>query len=299
MASFDANFVYMKFFFFRLLVFFIFLQSAVQQAQSQNALLWEITGKGLTSPSYLFGTFHLMCKDDIHFSSELQQSLQAASTLYLELDLDEPGSMNGLMAYLEMKNGKTLPDLFSNPSDYNRLEKFFKDSFRVSLQSMNKMKPNVIEAMLYPKLMPCNRLSGVEEELLLLAKKQKKPVKGLETISFQAALFDNVSDEMEAKSLLFAVDSFQVYKASMLHLMQIYKNQQLDQMEKAFDEEPGFKESKERMLYSRNRNWVRQLREIMKNENVFVAVGAGHLVGQEGLIALLKKEGYKLKPLMN
>lgn len=283
----------------RLFGYFIFFHTLCNAAQSQNALLWEITGNNLPGPSYLFGTFHLMCKDDIRFSPALLQSMSAASSLYLELDMDEPGAMGGLLSYLQLKNEKTLPDLFKNPADYARVEKFFKDSLQVSLQSMKKMKPNVLEAMLYPKLMPCNRISGVEEELLSLAKTQNKPVNGLETIAFQAALFDNVSDENEANNLLYAVDSFQVYKAFMLHLMQIYKNQQLDQMEQAFNDEPGFNESKERLLYSRNRNWVSQLRDILKKETVFVAVGAGHLVGADGLIELLKKEGYQLKPIMD
>jgi uncharacterized protein YbaP (TraB family) len=53
------------------------------------------------------------------------------------------------------------------------------------------------------------------------------------------------------------------------------------------------------LLYNRNMNWVKQLKTIMKAESVFVAVGAGHLVGTKGLIALLKKEGYKVRPLIN
>ena len=53
------------------------------------------------------------------------------------------------------------------------------------------------------------------------------------------------------------------------------------------------------LLTQRNKNWVKQLNVIMKSESVFVAVGAGHLVGKDGLINLLKKEGYILKPLYN
>ena len=53
------------------------------------------------------------------------------------------------------------------------------------------------------------------------------------------------------------------------------------------------------LLDDRNKNWVGQLKNILKEKNIFIAVGAGHLVGKNGLIELLKKEGYTVKPLLN
>jgi uncharacterized protein len=53
------------------------------------------------------------------------------------------------------------------------------------------------------------------------------------------------------------------------------------------------------LLKNRNKNWVKQLKQIMENKSVFVAVGAGHLVGNDGLISLLKKAGYNVVPLEN
>lgn len=72
------------------------------------------------------------------------------------------------------------------------------------------------------------------------------------------------------------------------------------EIEKLFkDTEFGMESHQDLLLNDRNKNWVGQLKNIMKNESVFVAVGAGHLVGKKGLIGLLRKEGYTLKPLMN
>jgi uncharacterized protein len=83
-------------------------------------------------------------------------------------------------------------------------------------------------------------------------------------------------------------------------MVQVYKSQQLDKLETLFnDEEFGMEEYQDILLDNRNKNWVTQLKTLMKNESVFVAVGAGHLVGEKGLIALLKKEGYTLKPVLN
>ena len=83
-------------------------------------------------------------------------------------------------------------------------------------------------------------------------------------------------------------------------MLDFYKKQQLDSIKSLMGKsESGEEKYDDLLLNNRNKNWVKQLKEIMKNESVFVAVGAGHLVGEKGLIKLLKKEGYKVEPLQN
>jgi uncharacterized protein YbaP (TraB family) len=79
-----------------------------------------------------------------------------------------------------------------------------------------------------------------------------------------------------------------------------YKNQQLDSITNMMGKsEFGSEKYDNLLLNDRNKNWVAQLKEIMKDESVFVAVGTGHLVGDEGLIRLLKKAGYTVEPIEN
>ena len=83
-------------------------------------------------------------------------------------------------------------------------------------------------------------------------------------------------------------------------MMLAYKNQQLQILDEGLREsEFDIEKYEDLLLNRRNANWVRQLNVIMKNKSVFVAVGAGHLPGENGLINLLKKEGYSVKPLQN
>ena len=83
-------------------------------------------------------------------------------------------------------------------------------------------------------------------------------------------------------------------------MVNVYKSQRIDEIEKMFSKsEFGMEENQDLLLNDRNKNWVGQLKLIMKKESVLIAVGAGHLVGEKGLIALLKKEGYNLRPLRN
>ena len=286
------------------LFFFYSCNAQTKQAKfkinkDDNSLLWEVSGNGLKQPSYLFGTFHLMCKDDIRFSEQLKTALTNADKVYMEMDMDDPAIMLGGLLMMNMKHGRKLADLYS-ASDYAKVSAYFKDTLHMPMGFLQSTKPFFLAAMLYPKMMPCKTISGVEEELMKLAKLQKKEMKGLETMEFQAAVFDSIPYEEQARDLLKSIDSIASYQKYFDTMITVYKTQRLTEIEALFkDTEFGMEDHQDILLNDRNKNWVTQLKTIMKAEPVFVAVGAGHLVGKEGLIALLRKEGYTLKPICN
>ncbi len=275
------------------------LPAGLKTNKDDNSLLWEISGNGLQSPSYLFGTFHLLCKNDIHFSNQLKQAVKNSTEVYMELDMDDPSVLLGGIMLMNMNDGKKLTDLYT-PADYKRLEGFFNDSLQMPLTMFQRMKPAFLESMLYPKMMPCKNISGVDEEIMILAKEDKKEIQGLETMAFQASVFDSIPYEEQAKELLKTIDSLSTYKLEFDTMITVYKSQQLKKIEELFSKsEFGMEDNQDLLLNNRNANWVKQLKEIMKKEHVFVAVGAGHLVGEKGLIALLRKEGYVVRALEN
>ena len=274
-------------------------QPALVINKNDNSLLWEISGNGLQQSSYLFGTFHLMCKNDIFFSPQLKTALHLSDKVYMEMDMDDPATIFGGILLMNMKDDKTLQQLYT-PVEYKKIETYFKDSLHTPMSFIEKMKPFFLEAMLYPKMMPCKSISGVEEELIKLAKLEKKEIKGLETIEFQASVFDSIPYEEQAKELLKSIDSMASGKKLFDTMLNVYKSQQLNEIENLFTKsELGLEEHQDILLDNRNKNWVGQLKNIMKTNAVFIAVGAGHLVGKMGLIELLRKEGYTLKPLLN
>ncbi len=267
--------------------------------KDHNSLLWEVTGNGLRKPSYLFGTFHMMCRDDIRFSTNLLAALKDAEEVYFEMDLDDASNTLGAMFFMNMKNGQTIRGLYSE-EEFRRVDAFFKDSLHVTLSSFQKMKPSFLEAFLYPKMLPCKNLSGVEQELLRIAGKDHKEIKGFETIAFQASVFDSIPYTQQAKSLLGTIDSMAKYRMFFDTMMTVYKSQKIDKIEAMFNNpEFGMQDGLEFLLDKRNINWVDQLKKILPEKNIFIAVGAGHLVGKKGLIELLRKEGYSLRPIEN
>lgn len=273
--------------------------NAIKTNANDNTLLWEISGNGLVAPSYLFGTFHLLCKDDIHFSEALKQAVSKSGQVYLELDMDDPSTIMGAFLLMNMKNGKKLKDLYTT-EQYKRLSDFFKDSLKTPLVLFQTMKPEFLIALLYPKMMPCNATTSIEESIMQLAKAGKKEIKGLETMAFQASVFDSIPYEKQAAELLQTIDSMEHSKKYFSQMITAYKEQRLDQIESIINNpEFGSTENQDILLDNRNKNWVGQLKEIMKKGPVFTAVGTGHLVGKTGLIALLRAEGYTVKGVEN
>jgi len=274
-------------------------ESSFDVKKDGNTLLWRVSGNDLKQPSFLFGTFHLLCKEDIHFSDALKRAIKSSDEIYMEMDLDDPSTMLSGMLYMNMKDGKKLQDLYT-PEEYQRLQNYFSDTLQMPMMMFQKAKPYFLVALLYPKMMNCATPAGIEEELMKIAKEDKKEIKGLETMQFQASVFDSIPYEWQAKELLKNIDSFSVYKNEFEQMLDLYKKQELDSMRNMITKsEFGSEKYEDLLLNDRNKNWVKQLKGIMKNKSVFVAVGAGHLVGDFGLINLLRKEGYKVEPLEN
>ena len=266
---------------------------------SDNTLLWEVSGNGLTKASYLFGTFHLLCKEDINFSPALKQAIIKSNEIYLELDMDDPATLFGGIMLMNMQGGKKLKDLYT-AEEYKRLTNYFKDSLKTPVGLFQGLKPGFLVALLYPKMMPCSDVSSVEESIMHLAKGGGKEIKGLETMAFQASIFDSIPYEKQAQELLTAIDSMEKSKVYFSLMLSAYKNQRLDEIENIINNpEFGIETNQDILLVNRNKNWVAQLKDIMKKEPVFIAVGAGHLPGKAGLVALLRAEGYVVRALEN
>ncbi len=147
------------------------------KSKDNNTLLWQVSGKGLKKPSYIFGTFHLLCKEDIKFSEQLKTSLRSANTVYMEMDMDDPSTMLSGLLYMNMKDGKKLKDLYT-PEEYKKIETYFTDSLKTPMMLFQSIKPYFLVAMLYPKMMNCKTASGVEEELMKFTKENKQEIKG-------------------------------------------------------------------------------------------------------------------------
>ena len=274
---------------------------ATQEAKTPlaNTLLWKVEGNGLKQPSFVYGTFHIMCKEDVNFSDGMQAAFSQSKELYLEMDLNDPATTMTLMQKMNMTNGKRLTDLYT-PEQYQFLNTYFKDSLGFGLDAMPTMKPFFLQTMLYTKMVKCKQLSGVEQELIALAKKQNKDIGAFETAAFQAGIFDSIPVEKQAEMLLEGVKDMNKSQTEFNKMYSLYTERRLADLEPMLqDENSDLKEYMPIMLDNRNFNWISIMKEKMPESSLFMAVGAGHLVGNKGLLTLLKNEGYTVTPVMD
>ncbi len=292
------------------LFIFIFLLSIISSCIGQKecdfrlqpdgkSLLWRISGNGLQHPSFVFGTFHMMCKSDIKLSQQLREAVAASKVLYLELDMDDPAMLMGAMQYMNMTGDKQLKDLYS-AEEFERIKSYFSEELHVPLQMFQKAKPYFLVALLYPQMLNCGSPASIEEALVKVAHEQQLEVKGLETIKEQAGIFDSIPYEWQATELLKNIDSLSKYQEEFNNMLADYKSQDLGKLEGMISKsEFGSDKYGDLLINDRNANWVKQLDTLMAEQPIFVGVGAGHLVGDNGLLNMLKERGYTVQPLEN
>ena len=249
---------------------------------STATLLWEISGKGLAKPSYLFGTIHMLCKDDLQLSENLRAKFAQSEQLALEIDMSDPKMMMELMQGLMMPDKQSLKTLLTE-EEYDKVKRFFNDSLQMNIAMIERMKPFFANSLTLPKLLSC-AVAGYEERLMQLAKEQQKGIKGVETVQDQLAAADGIPLQQQAKMLVEMADDFQDVEA--LYQLIARQSGELENFEAS-------------LLEKRNLNWIPVIGRMAQEKPTFFAVGVGHLGGEKGVIALLRKEGYQVKPLAN
>ncbi len=274
---------------------FSFPAKAQQKPDTQKALLWEISGKNLTAPSYLYGTIHMICPADFSMSDTIIKRFEKTKSLFLEIDMDDP-SMNMKTLQLSMMKEGSLKDLYT-ADEYKELEKFMKDSIGMPLMIFNKMKPFTLLSIMYTKVLPCSGMESYEQHFLDMAKKQKKEINGLEKLEDQFAVFDNIPDSAEAQMILEMVRHFADQKKEFSKMTEAYKAKDLTAMAAMISDSPDMAGYEDILLVNRNRNWIPVIEKAMQKESTFFAVGAGHLPGNDGVIRLLRDAGYTVKPV--
>jgi len=264
----------------------------------ENTLLWEISGNHLTKPSYLFGTMHLLCAADAQLSDSLRYAISNAKQIYFEIDLDNMMETLGAMRYLNMNNNTKLSDLLTE-EEYARVTAYFKkNKTMLPMSMMERLKPYFITSLISESKFPCAEKDGMEQVIMKEAKKDQKPINGLETVQFQASVFDSIPYKRQAKDLLKMIDSAGVAgDSSDIQLIEVYKKQDLNKMQELTADEEGMREFLDLLLYNRNANWVIKMPAIMRDAPALFAVGAGHLGGEKGVINLLRKSGFNVRPM--
>lgn len=270
------------------------LLSLISNAQEEKSLLWKISGNGLSQPSYLFGTIHITC--DATLDENVLKALDETSQLYLEIDMDDPELQVKTMQGMMMKGGKKISTMVT-PEQYNVLNTLFLENIGMSVKMLDNFKPSFVEMMLLPSMLDCP-MQSIENELLKVTKEQNEEVYGLETIESQMEIFDAIPYEEQAENLAeLAKEGITKNKEMYKQMIAIYDSKDLNAIAEFMKEEENamYEEHSDILLDNRNKSWIEKIEKAAKDNPTFFGVGAAHLPGENGVINLLRKQGYKVE----
>ncbi|MGI8636746.1 MAG: TraB/GumN family protein, partial [Segetibacter sp.] len=267
------------------LPFFGFLVASKAQIPTEKTLLWQVSGKGITKPSYLFGTIHLMCSGELKMPEVVKEKFNTSEELYLEVDMDDPEMFKEMMAGMQMKDSSTLENLMGNKFD--RVDAIFKTSTGLPLKMLNTAKPMLIISMIYPSLLGCTPVSW-ESVFQQMAKEKSIEIKGLEKLQDQIDVFDKIPYKVQSDMLVKTLLNIDSAKIEFQEMLDVYKKKDINQLNILTSKQEDFGEYQDILLSNRNRNWIPVIGEEAKKRPTFFAFGAGHLGGETGVINLLR-----------
>lgn len=272
------------------LIFSTTIQAQTNSPKLEDSLLWEVSGNGLSKPTYLYGTIHMICSGDYFISEKTKKAFDASDKLILEVNLDDPKEMTDMQ---QMVMGKEPLSKSLTPEQLTKLDAILKKSGGITLQRVDSFSLMSVMSLILSKSFECTDMKFYEMDFIASAKKRKEQIGGLETVKSQFKSFEDAYSVNEMIEMLEASDT-----ALSKDMVVAYKQEKLEDLYEIITAEKVMNDkAKKYMLYERNVNWVKSLPEMMKKESLFVAVGSAHLAGEQGLISLLRKAGYKVKPV--
>lgn len=278
----------------------------LQAQKLENSLLWEISGNGLSKPSFLFGTYHLL--NDGYLGAEQPRVLDAfkkADGVIVEVVIDTPAMMKAQMGMVMTDN--RLSALLDS-AQYQLVKAELQAVMGIDLSLLEQIKPIAVSTMLslaYTAGLPVLSKYGgqpLDQYFAAEGKRTGKAVAGLETIEEQVdVLFNHFPLKEQAAILVEMVTMKERGQQINRDLIDRYLEQNiaaLDEIgQQTLKEMPAWG-SMDFINADRNKRWMAKLPAILKSGNQFIAVGTLHLPGEQGLIQMLRKEGYTVKPVL-
>jgi len=277
------------------LAYLTFLTFGTFQLNGQ-ALLWEISGNGLSEKSYLFGSIHIQDKRVFQLNAEVWNRFEKSTNFALECDIE---SINQDEIAGQMMMPKSYSELLSE-EDYQLLEKVIEEYTEVPFLAIEQMKPFFVSMLISQSVLAMDEEVPLDLYILRKAREAKKTVLELETFNEQMNIVDQISFDEQMNALLKLIrepDLETNLHADAEKLISAYLSQDDANLYKLILETDNSEAFMKQFLINRNQNMLKKIKTFIAGGSTFIVVGAGHLPGGDGLVALLKKAGYALTPV--
>ena len=273
---------------------------ATQRSKTQDepsSLLWKIEGKGLEKPSYLYGTIHLICPEDFFLNDATKKALNEVEHIAMELDMDDPAMLAKMQQVSMDPEGKNF-STDMDEEDVKVINDFLRSNYGADLSQLGILKPFALYSMVIIKNLPCEAPASYEQAFVKEAAQREIEITGLETVEYQMGLFDNIPQAELIEWITEAITKNEAAKKEFEQMVEAYKAQNLSSLSEIIMANEQFAGYADVLLYERNKNWISAIEKLAGDKPTLIAVGAGHLGSDQGVITLLQKEGYKVSPVL-
>ena len=263
--------------------------------------VWAIHGDHNTV--YLAGSVHVLKASDSALPAAFDRAYAGSQTLVMELDLgkvDQSAAATWMLQNGMLPEGKTLRQVVGD----TRYQRISTEAERLGLpmEALGQLQPWVLGLQLtevqYAKE-GFDPEAGVEQQLEHRAQSDGKPTAGLETLDQQLGFFQTLTNDQQNKFLDLTLDDLHEVDTEFQQVIGAWRRGDADKLAALLsDEYKEFPALYQLLVTQRNRSWEPQIqRYLHDSHNYFVVVGALHLVGQGGLLELLRKDGFKIEQL--
>ncbi len=267
----------------------------------QKSCLWKVTSK--QSTVYLLGAIHLMREDGYPLNQSIESAYHDAQTLVLEINLDEAASSEAQSLMISKglyPAGQTLRESLS-PKTFELVKKKTEE-LGLNIQQVNRLKPWLVTmtlaAMQLEQLGYDSKL-GIDKHFFDQARTDKKEILSLESIEYQVSLLEGMSSGNQEAALLETIQELDLFKKEFEEIVKAWSNGESKKLDELlFESFKDYPELLNQLIVQRNKNWVPKIEEFLNHKgNVLVVVGAAHLIGNRGVIEMLRQKGYVVEQL--
>jgi len=275
--------------------------STTNKLVESKATLWKV--KGDHNTMYLLGSIHVLSKHAYPLKPALERAFDDANQVVFEIDLTQftPTSFRQEFKRTALyPSGQSLSKKLS-PGTIELLKSVLPD-YGLTLDKVERFKPWFLAEWLSSRALEMAGFSdqlGVDFYFYHKAKAAGKPVLGLETLRDQAQIFDSFNDKENELYLVSTISGLPAYAVMVGRLVDAWKNGDVGLLDQLLNQDKRSDPTTHDVLFSkRNSKWMPEIERFAhENGNYLIIVGAGHLVGDDGVIAQLKRAGYSVQQL--